>query len=81
MATQTIAPAGPAAHGVRGAASALARAVRAVFRTIAHARMLSALHHMSDAQLARIGVARADIPAYALALSGGADATGEANLR
>lgn len=54
--------------GAAGFVLALARGARGVMRTLAYARMAQTLHAMSDAQLAQIGVARADIPAHALAL-------------
>ena len=48
-----------------GAALARLRAAGSSWMTsIAYARMMRAMYEMDDATLARIGVARADIPAY-----------------
>ncbi len=64
-----IAAARAPSHGLRAAVlaafSATGRFLAGGLRAVQTARMMQVLSAMSDAQLARIGVARADIPAYA----------------
>lgn len=63
------AAAGAPSHGLRAAAlaafAATGRVLAGGLRAVQTARMTQVLSAMSDAQLARIGVARADIPAFA----------------
>jgi len=61
-----IAPASqPAAHGVRAALAAVGHFFGGAFRAVQIARMTQVLHAMNDAQLAQIGLMRADIPSHA----------------
>ncbi len=56
-------------HGLRAAALAAffatGRILAGGLRSVQTARMIQVLSAMSDPQLARVGVARADIPAFA----------------
>ncbi len=44
--------------------AALKRGAHSVLESIAYARMMSVMYRMDDATLAKIGITRADIPAY-----------------
>jgi len=48
--------------------SGLWQAIGAVTKRLQHGRMISVLMRLSDAQLARIGITRAQIPSYARSL-------------
>lgn len=55
---------------LRSVLGGLAAAVTETVHVIQYARMLRVLTEMSDGELARLGIARADIPAHAERLLG-----------
>jgi uncharacterized protein YjiS (DUF1127 family) len=57
--------------GLGAAFVRLGRWAGGLLRTIQTARMMQALSEMNDHELARIGITRADIPAYAASLIDG----------
>lgn len=65
----------PAAAAVLGESlvAAVGRRLMAALRAVQHARMMQAMGEMTDRDLAKIGIARADIPAYAARLVYGED--------
>ena len=58
-------PAGPPAPFLRRWATALGRGLGAAVKRLQYTRMIEALNHLTDAQLAEIELQRSDIPAYA----------------
>lgn len=73
MAIRIPSPSTGLVDAAAGLAAALGRRLNAALRAVQHARMMQALGEMTDRDLAKIGLARADIPAYAARLVCGED--------